>query len=256
MNCSAFGLIVAIPSLVAFSLLHGRTQYMIVDINETSVGVLNLIVFFLNDTATTAIYPLSLPDALPIFRDMSHTPLFQAMFALLGGIVPSMEFADLSINMIPIETGTSKCDLTLMAVDSADPAVAFNYDSDLFEPATITRMIAHFQRLLEGIAADAGRSVWDLPMLDDAERRRVIEGNRTRTEYPREETLAGLFERQAARRGSETAVVCGQEKISYAELNGRANRVARELREHGVGIESRVGIGMERSIDMMVATLG
>src|SRR5216683_301892 len=86
---------------------------------------------------------------------LSHTPLFQAMFALLSGIAPSMEFSGLSMNMIPIEPGTSKCDLTLMAVDSANPVVAFNFDSDLFEPAGIERMIAHFQNLLEGIAADA-----------------------------------------------------------------------------------------------------
>src|SRR5258708_3201719 len=88
-------------------------------------------------------------------RDMSHTPLFQVMFALLSGIAPSMEFSGLSMNMIPIEPGTSKCDLTLMAVDSANPVVAFNYDTDLFEPAGIERMIAHFQNLLEAIAADA-----------------------------------------------------------------------------------------------------
>ena len=117
-------------------------------------------------------------------------------------------------------------------------------------------MIGHFQNLLEGIAADANLSIWDLPMLDDAERRRLIEENRTRTEYPREATLAGLFERQALRRGSEPAVVCGPEKISYAELSSRANRLARELRDLGVAAESRVGISMDRSIDMIVAMLG
>jgi amino acid adenylation domain-containing protein len=114
-----------------------------------------------------------------------------------------------------------------------------------------------FIRLLTAFAAAPDQPVNFIDLLNEQERRQVVvEFNQTHTEYPRNKTMMELFAEQVQRRGEELAVVCGQEKISYAELDRRSNQLARYLRNLGVGPEKLVGISVERSIHMVLAMVG
>ena len=136
-------------------------------------------------------------------------------------------------------------------------AGAFEYNTDLFDAERIERMVGHFQTLLEGIVADPGKCICDLPILDEAERRQLlVEWNDTAVEYPRDKCIHELFEKQVERTPDAAAVIFGKQRLTYRELNTRANQLAHYLRLQGVVAESRVGIWMDRSLDMMVALLG
>jgi amino acid adenylation domain-containing protein len=131
------------------------------------------------------------------------------------------------------------------------------YNPDLFDDSAITRMVGNWKTLLTGAAAEPGKHVAELPVLTDAEQDQiVVEWNDTRVNYPKDLCLHALFEAQVERTPDATAVVCEEERLSYRELNARANQLAYHLRKLGVGAEVLVGICMERSVEMMVALLG
>ena len=131
------------------------------------------------------------------------------------------------------------------------------YSTDLFDAATIERMVGHFQTLLEGIVADPDRRLWRLPLLTEAERHRLlVEWNDTRREYPRDKCVHQLFEEQVARTPEAVAVVFEDQQLTYRELNARSNQLAHYLRDLGVGPEMLVGICLERSLEMVVGLLG
>ena len=110
------------------------------------------------------------------------------------------------------------------------------YNTDLFERGTIQRTLRHFQTLLEGVTADPGQRIGELPLLTEAERHQLlVEWNDTRTDYPRERCIHELFEAQAARTPESVALEFEGQEIIYAELNRRANQLARVLRKRGVG---------------------
>jgi amino acid adenylation domain-containing protein len=118
-------------------------------------------------------------------------------------------------------------------------------------------MLRHYERVLEGVAADPQCRVSRLPLLSEAERHQVLEEwNATNADFPRESTVVERFEAQAARTPGGVAVVMGKEELTYAELNRRANQLAHHLRTLGVGTEVPVGLCVERSIDMVVGVLG
>jgi amino acid adenylation domain-containing protein/non-ribosomal peptide synthase protein (TIGR01720 family) len=139
----------------------------------------------------------------------------------------------------------------------AGVSVGITYDRRRFEADVVRRMQALFQTLLEGILADPERRLSDLPLLAEAERRRtLVEWNETRKTYPEDKRLHHLFEAQVERTPNAVAVVFEEEKLTYRELNARANQLARYLRARGVGPESLVGVCLDRSLEMMVAILG
>ncbi|HEU4596844.1 MAG TPA: AMP-binding protein, partial [Pyrinomonadaceae bacterium] len=130
------------------------------------------------------------------------------------------------------------------------------YSTDLFEPQTVARLAGHYRRLLEAVAEDADGRVSDIRLLSaEEEQRIVVEWNETRREYPRGSSLSQLFEAQVGRTPEAVAVEGEGEQMSYAELNASANRLARRLREEGVGAESRVAVMLERSPALVVALL-
>src|SRR5690606_9375553 len=127
----------------------------------------------------------------------------------------------------------------------------FEYNTDLFAPATIARMLEHLHNLLRAAVADPDRSVLTLPVLSEAEREQVVRGwNATSAACPSERCVHELFEEQAARTPSAPALVCGGARLSYRELDAAANRVAHGLRARGVGPDRRVGLFLERSVEM------
>jgi amino acid adenylation domain-containing protein len=190
-------------------------------------------------------------------RSLSHTPLFQVMFALQNAVERGVALPGLEVSEAGAELESAKFDLFLTA--RATPQglrVGLNYSTDLFERGTIARMLGHLERVLEQVAADADVRLSRLELLGEAERALVMEEwNRTAAEVPVDRCIHELVETQAARTPGAVAVVYEGEALSYAELNARANRLAHHLRGRGVGPEVRVGVLMERGLEMVVSLL-
>ncbi|HEX9936860.1 MAG TPA: condensation domain-containing protein, partial [Longimicrobium sp.] len=190
-------------------------------------------------------------------RSLSHTPLFQVMFALQNAVERGVALPGLEASEVEAEHESAKFDLSLMAKATARGlCVGLNYSTDLFERATVVRMLGHLSRVLEQVAADADVRLSQVELLGEAERALVLEAwNRTAAEVPADRCIHELFEAQAARTPDAVAVVFDYASLTYAELNARANRLAHHLRGHGVGPEVRVGVLMERSLEMVVSLL-
>ena len=207
-------------------------------------------------------------------RDLSRNPLFQVAFTWQNVPDHSLALGDLIVtpfpprNTNPLTTGndSAKFDLTLSMIEGGSGIEGiFEYSTDLFDPTTIRSMASHFQTMLEGIVANPEKCISDLPLLTDTERHRLlVEWNDTQTDYPKDLCLHELFEAQVERTPEAVAVVfpsanSGQvrdEQVTYRELNQRANRLAHHLRVLGGGPEVRMGIMMERSVEMVVGLLG
>ena len=189
-------------------------------------------------------------------RTLTHNPLFQALLTLEPPL-PVLE-CGWTLTQMDVETGISKFDLSLEMDNRPEGLIGrFEYNGDLFDSATIQRMSAQWQTLLEGIVADPGQTISALPLLPEAERRQLLDDwNDTARDYPREATIHRLFEQQAERTPDAVAVVFEQESLTYGELSDRANRLARHLRGLGVGPETLVGICVDRSLEMLIGLLG
>ncbi|MET0395625.1 MAG: amino acid adenylation domain-containing protein, partial [Longimicrobiaceae bacterium] len=190
-------------------------------------------------------------------RSLGHTPLFQVLFTLQtaggdGGALPG-----LSVSPVEAERVSAKFDLSLVLTPtSRGLRGGVTYSTDLFERGTVERMIGHLERVLEQVAADADVRLSRLELLGEAERALVLEAwSRTAGEYPANRCIHELFEAQAARAPGAVAVRFEEESLTYRELNERANRLAHHLRRRGVGPEVRVGICLERSLEMVVGIL-
>ena len=191
-------------------------------------------------------------------RSLRHTPLFQVMLVLQNAPQRSLELPGLELRGFGREGQTAKFDLLLaLGEREGQLGCTFEYSTDLFEAATIARLGAHFQRLLESIVSNPQQCISELEMLSAAEREQLlVEFNDTLTAYPQERCLPELFEQQARLTPEAVAVVFEDERLSFAELSGKANQLARYLQRMGVGPEVRVGICVERSMEMLVAVLG
>jgi amino acid adenylation domain-containing protein len=191
-------------------------------------------------------------------RDASRSPLFQVMLVLENAPEPKPELAGLEVESLEGRTETAKFDLTLFLTEEEGRLRGiFEYNTDLFEGSTMERMIGHWETLLEGIVANPDQRLSELPILTEDERHRLlVEWNDTKVDYPRDACIHELFERQVERTPEAVAVVFGGEKLTYRELNARANQVAHYLRGRGVGPEVLVGVCMERSLEMVVGLLG
>jgi amino acid adenylation domain-containing protein len=200
-----------------------------------------------------------LVEELQLRRDISRSPLFQVMMMLQNASPgPGRLADDLKMNSIGAKGAISKFELTLSLAETAEGLKAVvEYNTDLFEAATIQRLLRHFEVMLEGIVADPDQQLSQLPLLTAPERQQLLlDWNQTGAGYPRHQCIQHLVEEQAERTPDATAVVCGERRLSYAELNRRANQLAHYLRNQAVGPEVLVGVCMERSIEMVVALLG
>ncbi|MBA2288160.1 MAG: amino acid adenylation domain-containing protein [Ktedonobacteraceae bacterium] len=190
-------------------------------------------------------------------RSLSHEPFFQVMFVLQNTPGRSAQLPGLSMQSFGAENEAAKFDLTLGIRDSAQGLrCTMEYSTELFEQATITRMMEHFQTLLEGCTANPDCSLGELPLLTPAERRQLLV---TWNSSQPPSTLAcvhGLVEAWADATPDALALVDGAQQITYAVLNQRANRLAHDLRRWGIKPESRVGLFMPRSLDAIIGILG
>lgn len=195
-----------------------------------------------------------LVEELSVRRDTSRNPVFPVMFSLVPP-TPAFE-SGWDLNQLDLEIGTAKFDLDLELDDrQAGLQGRFVYCTDLFDDATIARMVGHFQTMLEAIVANPEQKISRLPMLSAAEQRQFAEWNWTETMYPRELCMHELVEAQAERTPNANAVEHGSLSRTYRELNQQANQLAHFLAKRGIGPESKVGICLRRSLELPVALL-
>ncbi|MER5424357.1 amino acid adenylation domain-containing protein [Streptosporangium roseum] len=202
-----------------------------------------------------------LVNALGVPRDVSRSPVFQAMFALQNyqmGRIADAGSSDLRIAWLPMDLRATRFDIELHVIEIPDGLIVkFVYNTALFDEATVASMATRFVTLLRAIVAAPATRVSELPMLDAAEQTLLVDvWNDTAATLDEGATLHGLIEDQAARTPGAVAVTFEGSHLTYAELNERANRVAHRLGELGVGPETLVGVYAERSAELVVALLG
>lgn len=218
-------------------------------------------------------YPFALlVERLQAVRDSRRSPLFQTMFALqkaplldeegltafaLGEAGALMKLGGLEMESFALEQKVAQFDLTLTIAQVAGRLVAsFEYNTDLFNADTITRMAGHFLSLLESIVSNPKQSISTLSLLTDAERHQLlVDWNATAKDYPKK-CIHQLFEAQVEQTPDAIAVVCGDKQLTYQELNQRANQLAHHLQVLNVTPELNVGICVERSLEMIIGVLG
>jgi amino acid adenylation domain-containing protein len=191
-------------------------------------------------------------------RDLSHAPLFQVLFVLQNAPGGKLVLPGLELSEVKADGGNVMFDLILdMQEVQGRLGGILKYNTDLFDAETIVRMIEHFQILLKDIAAAPESRLSELRLVSAEERDQIlVSWNDTAVPYPREKCVHELFEEQAATRPDAVAIIFNDERITYAELNKRANQLAHYLRRLGVAPDMLVGLCMERSIRMVVALLG
>ena len=198
-----------------------------------------------------------LVEVLQPERELSHNPLFQVIFALQNAPQGAVAVGGLEMSAVETARAIARFDLEFHLWESEQGLNGLLiYSTELFEAETIERLLNHFERLLTAVAARPEQRVSEVKLLSEAEERQLlVDWNQTSTDYPRR-SIAELFEEQVVLRPDEIAIVFDADKLTYRELNERANQLAHRLRRLGVGPESLVGVCVERSIEMMVALLG
>ena len=204
-------------------------------------------------------------DAVQPDRTLDRLPVFQAAFNMHHAPYPDMRLPGAVLEVTEaLGNETAKFDLQVIVIPRAQQNAAagdevtliWEYATDLFRRETVERMWGHYQALLGALLADPARPVAAAPLMDDAERRRVLAWSRVEVEYPRDATLHALFREQARRSPDAPAVEWGGRTTTYAELDAASDRVARRLAALGLGLESRVGVAMERGTGLVAAVLG
>jgi non-ribosomal peptide synthetase component F len=214
-----------------------------------------------------------LVERLQLERDPSRAPLFQIMFSwqqsplpqqpelsafALGESGKQMEIGGLVLEPMPLDQPVAQFDLTLLMAEVGDElAGVLQYNTDLFDAATIGRLAQHFHVLLGDIVNHPRKRVVDLQLLTALDEQLLLQDlNDTIADYDEELCLHTLFEAQVKRTPNQTALVFRDQQYTYSELNRRANQLAHYLQKLGVGPEVCVGICVERSLAMVVGLLG
>ncbi|MEH6930459.1 non-ribosomal peptide synthetase, partial [Priestia megaterium] len=220
---------------------------------------------FLNEVKANALqayenqdYPFEeLVDQLDLERDLSRNPLFDTMFGV-------QDFGDLAqltmegINVQPYDwlIPISKFDVTVMLREEASQMIGvIEYRTDLFKAESMERFIQHFIQVIKEVVLAPKKLLRDIEILSHEEKNQLlIDFNQTEADYPKK-PIHLLFEEQVEKTPENVAVVYESDSLTYKELNEKANQLARTLRTHGVQPDSRIGLLMERSIDMIVGLL-
>ncbi len=185
-------------------------------------------------------------------------PLVQVLFVLQNTPSAELRLNGLEVEQVSVDYGYSFEDICISMQEEEDAlSGSLRYSTELFAHSSMERLVGHFERILAGACAAPDENVEQIPLLTPLERNQVLYAwNRTETDYPVEKCLHELVEEQVAKIPHETAIVYEHKQLTYLELNGAANRLARYLRTHGVRPDTLVGICLERSLEMVVAILG
>ena len=192
------------------------------------------------------------PERVP-----GRNPFFQAMLVVEESAWRHLDLPGLQCTPFPVHNGTAKFDLSLYVVDHLEGfRLALEYNSDLFDEEPVGRLLEHYENLLRGAVADPDCRVFNLSLLSRAEREQILlKWNNTREKYPQATCASRLFEAQADRKPDAIAVRFQDQKLTYWDLNSRANQLARHLVSLGAGPEVLVAICVERSLDLVIALL-
>ena len=198
-----------------------------------------------------------LVEALQPARDFSRNPLFQVVFALQNAPIAPLQLPGLTLSPLEFDAGTTRFDLEVHCFKAMDTLhCTMIYSTALFEPATMSRMLQHFQVLLEGIIANPDHPIAHLPLLTPAEtHQHLVAWNNTALD----DAQACIHQRvaaQAAQTPDAIAVVFANQSLTYRELNQRANQLAHHLQQLDVGSETVVGLCVDRSPDLIIGVLG
>lgn len=189
-------------------------------------------------------------------RDHSSAPLVQVLFNVPNAPIGEINVHGLSWVPFEVETQAAQFDLSLTIETEFSRRAYLTFTTDLFEPQTAERMLAHYKVLLQSALTNPQNKLSELPTLTAPERRQMLQDwNRTHREYPQSECFPQLFEAQVERTPDAVALSMGRQSLRYSELNARANQLARYLQTLGARPGVAVGIGLERSLEMVIALM-
>lgn len=188
-------------------------------------------------------------------RRLGHPPLYQVMLVLQDSLEPALKISGLTVERLDVTTATAKCDLSISLERKDQFELAFEYNRDLFDVATVQRMIDHYVTLLQGIVKSPATPIGELPILTNSERHKLlVEFNQTQQPYP-QVCVHELVEAQARRTPDAIAIASKEQVLTYRELDHRASALASKLRAVGVGPESLVGVLLPRSANAVLSFL-
>ncbi|HVG21000.1 MAG TPA: amino acid adenylation domain-containing protein, partial [Blastocatellia bacterium] len=191
-------------------------------------------------------------------RDLSRSPLFQVMLTLQNVTGEELKISGARVTGVGVDSSVTKFDIVMSITEREDELQGvITYNTDLFDESTIKRMADHFMVLMGHVAVNEGGKVSDIEILSEQERRQVlVEWNDTAAVYPDRQCAHEIFAAQARLTPHAVAVIDGERALSYCQLDERANHLARRLRRLGVGPEARVGVHVERGLEMVIGLLG
>ncbi|WP_449124152.1 amino acid adenylation domain-containing protein [Pseudomonas viridiflava] len=198
-----------------------------------------------------------LVEALQPQRSLSHSPLFQVMFNHQNQASAEVRgVAGLQVETVEFDSYPAQFDLTLNTAEhDGGLSAGMTYATALFDRRTIERMAGHWRTLLRVICANPGQRIAELPILNDAERQQMLDWNATSAEFPSEQCIHTLIETQVQKTPDSPALIFAEQQLSYTQLNARANQLAHRLRDSGVGPDVRVGICVERSLELVIGLM-
>ena len=190
-------------------------------------------------------------------RSLAYSPLFQVMLTMRSDQRRPLKLDGLEATPLSIEQTTSKFDWLLYTFVTEDGLqVALEYNADLFESTTARRVLSCYETLLQGMVSNPEQQCIDLPLLNDIDREQLlVTWNDTKTDFPLHQSLPEMIEAQVERTPDSPALRFADKELTYTQLNQRSNRLAHYLREQGVGPEDRIGLLLDRSVDMVVSLL-
>ena len=198
-----------------------------------------------------------LVETLQPERHLSHAPLFQVLFAFQNTPQKDLSWPDLRMEVVGVGSGTAKYDLTFDMRETPEGIGGFiEYNTDLFEGATIKRLVSHLHTLLTEAVTNPDTWLADLPLISEAERQQLLVAwNNTGSISPSDQSAQQLFEAQVERTPDAVAAISEEQQLTYHSLNQKANQLARHLQVMGVGPEVVVGVCLESSLEMITAVL-
>lgn len=239
-----------VNTLVMRSKLEPRMEFagLLKQVRETALGA-----YAHQDIPFEQLVEIIAPD-----RQLNSTPFFQVVLAVQNTPVRTLELAELSLTPLALATRSAKFALTMDVKESSGGlSITMEYSTELFEHSTISRMLRHFEVLLTAAVETPRQSLAALPLLTEAENHFLLsEWNDTRTDYPRDQSLVELFEKEVDQNPDAIALVYVDQQLTYGELNKRSNHVGGYLHALGAGPEIRVGLCVERSLEMVSGMIG
>lgn len=198
-------------------------------------------------------------EHLSIQRDMSFSPVFQVMFVLQNSTIDeAFNLAGVNVESVKTSPGTSKFDMTLQFSEESGVLYGdLEFATDLFNESTIAKFVAHYEALIDAILASPNEAIGELNILTQIEKEVLLgDYNATDAVFPTDSTMHGLFEAQVKVTPNAIALVYDNERLTFAQLNTRANQLARHLKSLGVSNETLVGVCLHRNVEMIVGLLG